>query len=116
MIKANVPAKLANDLYNSSKININIHHPQSVEGMAIRTFEIIGAGGFQIMERQKGALPYFEEDVHMAYYESNAEFLEKCAYYLKHDDQRIKIAIAGHKIALDKHTWKARFLEMEQML
>jgi spore maturation protein CgeB len=107
----NVPSEVANELYNSSKININIHHPQSKEGMAIRTFEIIGAGGFQIVERQKGALLYFEEDKHMAFYESEDEFLEKCRYYLTHETKRRQVAEAGHQLALQKHTWKARLSE-----
>lgn len=107
----NVPSGVANDLYNSSKVNVNIHHPQSKEGLAIRTFEIIGAGGFQIVERQKGALNYFEEDIHMAFYESEDEFIDKCTYYLKHESERIKIARECYKIALEQHTWKARLRE-----
>lgn len=107
----NVPSSVANDLYNSSKVNVNIHHPQSKEGMAIRTFEIIGAGGFQIVERQKGALLYFEENKHMAFYQSEEEFVDKCRYFLMHDSERNKIAHSCHELALEKHTWKARFQE-----
>lgn len=116
MKKVNVPYNMANDLYNESKINVNIHHPQSKEGMAIRTFEIIGAGGFQIVERQKGALQYFEENKHMVFYDDLSEFIEKSKYYLAHDTEREEIAANGHRIALEKHTWKARIQEMESML
>jgi spore maturation protein CgeB len=112
----NVSSAAANRLYASSKVNVNIHHPQSKEGMAIRTFEIIGAGGFQLVERQKGALQYFEEDVHMAFYDTKEEFLDKARYYLAHDEQRRKIAATCHELALKAHTWKARFREMFAMM
>ena len=116
MKKVNVPSEVANQLYNSSKINVNIHHPQSKEGMAIRTFEIIGAGGFQIMERQKGALQYFKEDQHMAFYESKEEFLDKCSFYLKNDSARKRIATNGYDLGIKVHTWESRIKEMQNLL
>jgi spore maturation protein CgeB len=111
-IRANVPSTFANDLYSSSKVNVNIHIPQSKEGFSVRTFEIIGAGGFELVERQKARLLYFEEGKHMEFYDSKDEFLDKVRYYIDHDAERQRIADAGHRLALEKHTWKARFAEM----
>lgn len=115
-LKVNVPSRVANELYNRSKINVNIHHAQSKEGLSIRTFEIIGAGGFQLVERQKAALIFFEEGRHMAFYGSVEEMLDKARYYLKHESERRKIAEDCHQLALQKHTWKSRMKEMFELI
>ena len=39
----------------------------------------------------------FEEDKEAAFFSSNEELLEKCRYYLSHEDKRKAIADAGHK-------------------
>ena len=114
--KINVPYCVANDLYNCSRINVNIHHPQSIEGLSIRTFEIIGAGGFQLVERQKAALSFFEENEHMAFYDSREEFIDKAKYYLRNDPERKRIAESCHRLALEKHTWAYRMKEMFDIL
>ena len=106
------PFQVVNDVYNSSRVNVNIHHPQSKEGLAIRTFEIIGAGGFQLVERQKAALMFFEEDKHMAFYDNKEEFIDKASYFLKNETLRRQIAESCYHLALQKHTWKHRIKEM----
>jgi spore maturation protein CgeB len=112
----NVPHKVANELYNSSRININIHHAQSKEGLSIRTFEIIGAGGFEMVERQKAALEMFEENKNIVFYSSAGELKDKCRYYLANEPERKKIADAAYEEALRNHTWKRRLEQMFELL
>jgi spore maturation protein CgeB len=114
--KINVPFSIANDLYNSSNINVNIHHPQSKEGLSIRTFEIIGAGGFQLVERQKAAIQFFEENKHMAFYDGKQDFLDKARYFLAHEKIRQQIADNCYRLAMEKHTWRHRMREMFEVL
>jgi hypothetical protein len=108
MKRITVPHSFANDLYNSSRININIHHQQSKEGLAIRTFEIIGAGGFQVVERQKAAVEMFEEYKNIVFYDSAEDLIDKCKYYLIHENARNNIAQAAGEEAIRNHTWKRR--------
>jgi len=110
--KISVHPMMVNELYNATKVNINIHHTQSKKGLSPRTFEILGSGGFEIVERQEMGLVYFEEDKHIVFYDSVDEFRDKCKYYLNKDREREKIAEAGYKIVLQNHTWKSRFEEM----
>lgn len=46
-----------NELYNRSRVVLNIHHEHQVSGANPRTFEIIGSGSWQVCD----ANPYIEE-------------------------------------------------------
>jgi len=72
-----IDRKKTSPLYNRSRININIHHDQSREGLSPRTFEILGSGGFELVERQKVALEFFKEDEDICFYEGREEFWKK---------------------------------------
>ena len=113
--KVNVPRERTNHLFNTTRVNINIHHNQSKEGLSPRTFEILGAGGFQMVEGQKVAMEYFRDNQDICFYSSKEEFDDKARFYLQHDTAREKIARNGYQTALNGHTWKHRLQEMLQL-
>lgn len=94
--------------FYSSKICLNTIHYSNIDGTNCRLFEIAGSGGFQIAEYRKEIPEYFEPDKEIVLYKSVDELKEKVDYYLKHPEERWKIAKAGRERALKEHTWEHR--------
>ena len=97
-----------NGVYNSSRINLNIHHEQSVEGVNPRTFEIPASGGFQLVDRKPSLNRALSEGQEVACYEGMDDVKEKIRYYLSHAAEREKIAVAGMERVHACHTFRNR--------
>ena len=48
----------------------------------------------------------------MVLFESKDDLINKCAYYLKHEKERMQIAANGHGIIEERHTYKVRLNEI----
>lgn len=92
----------------SSRICLNTVHYSNIDGTNCRLFEIAGSGGFQISEYREEIPKYFETDKEIVFYRSVEELKDKIDYYLKHPEERWKIAKAGRKRAMEEHTWEHR--------
>lgn len=92
-------ADYATDMINvfaSSKINLNITLRSIQTGIPLRVMDILGAGGFCLTNYQAELEEYFENGVDLVWYESIDDLVEKCRFYLEHEEERIKIAATGH--------------------
>jgi spore maturation protein CgeB len=65
------------------------------ETTTTRTFEIPGCGTFMLAERTDAHRALFEEDREAAFFGSDAELADKVRHYLRHPDERRRIAAAG---------------------
>ena len=73
-----------------------------------RTFEICGAGGFQLAE---GLIPLeevFEPNVEVATFAGDEEARDKIAFYLRNDSERRSIQLRGRARAWAHHSYEVR--------
>lgn len=99
-------------IYNSSKIAINIHHPQSMWGTNLRTFEIASSGAFQLVDFKKELANLFKIGEELVCYNNTEELIELIKYYLNKPEKRIEIALKAQKRAQSEHTYIHRFTRM----
>ncbi len=116
-----IPHDALNEIYNSTKININFHYwyqkcqindPQTTIDFNGRVFEIALAGGFQLCDH-----PYMEEYFGEGIITSSKEKWEETFnFYLNNDEIRREISIKAHQNALQNHTWKNRMQQLINIL
>jgi hypothetical protein len=84
-------------VYHLSKINLNISLRSIETGTPLRIFDVMSVGGFMLSNFQAELADLFVVDKEIVLYESIEELKDKVKYYLKHEDRRQRIAIAGHE-------------------
>lgn len=85
------------DVLFSARVSLNILRLQNKGSHTMRTFETPASRAFMLAERSEEQLEFFEEDREAVYYSSPAELREKLAFYIKHDEERRRIAAAGYE-------------------
>lgn len=101
-----------NNIYNSCRVNFNIHHVQCIEGLNPRFFEIMGSGGLQIVEPKKAqTLLGFEPDKDFLTYTGLEELVEKIKFVLDHPEKGEEIARSGHEKAKEhSFLYRAKYI------
>lgn len=99
-------------IFSQSKINLNITAKSIHSGLSLRIFDILGCGGFLLTNWQAELAEFFEPGTDLETYSSMEELHDKCAYYLSHDDERIKIARCGYEKVVSCHSYDKRLLQM----
>ena len=104
----------ANNLYNRSKICLNIHKEQSKNGANPRFYEILAAKGFQITNSNEYIEKNFTDEV--VIYHSNPELIGKIKHYLANAEERDIIRGKGHFRVIDNHMFENRVEEILKFL
>lgn len=99
-----------------SKINLNMTSKPIISGLPLRIFDILGCGGFLMTNYQTEISEYFEIGTDLEVYSSIDELIDKCSYYLSHDESRQIIAENGYRKVCESHTYSHRILEMIKSL
>ena len=103
------------ELYSRARINLGFATVGETQGASritqvrLRDFEVPMSGGFYLTEHSDELADFFTPGVEIETWSTRDELLEKCRYYLAHDDERRRIAVAGRARALREHTWEHRF-------
>ncbi len=99
-------------VFASSRINLNITMRPIATGLSLRVYDICGCGGFLMTNWQEELPELYEPGTEAEFFVSGEELLEKVDYYLRHDDEREKIAIRGLERTKAEHTYDMRIAEM----
>ena len=94
------------EIIGQSKIVLNIHDPSVPNGGNMRLFEIPSAKSLQIAD--KYPKDWFTDGEEIVLYSDNEDLFKKINYYLKFDDERIRISINGYKRVTQEHRFKHR--------
>lgn len=74
-----------------------------------RVFEALSCGAFLLTDRVKNGLSdLFEDGKHLVLYDGQKDLEDKAGYYLAHEEERQRIAAAGQRETLAKHTLALR--------
>lgn len=103
-------------VFNLSKINLNMTIRPIQTGLPLRIFDILGCGGFLMTNYQPELMEHFEIGVDLESYASMEELIDKCAYYLSHEDIRKQIALNGYQKVKENHTYLQRIMEMLRII
>lgn len=92
---------------SSSKIVIGIDLRHDVElYFSNRTWLTMGCGGFLLARYVPSLEEFFTNHQHMVWYKSLDECVELIRYYLEHEEERRKIALAGYEYVHKYHTFR----------
>lgn len=99
-------------VFRYSKINLNITLRSIKSGMPLRAIDIMGAGGFLLTNYQEDFLIDFIPGEDFVFYESEEDCINKCRYYLEHDDERRTIAQNGYRKVKEKYNYILRLKQI----
>jgi hypothetical protein len=83
-----------------------------IQQVRLRDFEAPMSGAFYVVAEMPELRRFFEIGSEIVTYTGPEDLVEKCRYYLAHDDERERIRVAGHDRALRDHTWQRRFQDV----
>jgi spore maturation protein CgeB len=110
-------------IYNYSKININLHsslwhwdiNPNG-DFLNPRVYEIMGCGGFQLVDRRRYMDGVFEDGKDFVIFDSVDDLRKKIKYYLENEKERLAIAWHGYETVRKNHTYEIRVREMMNII
>lgn len=89
--------KYYNEMLNSAKIAIVFLSKINLDTYTRRCFEIPATKTLMVAPYTEEIAAMYEEGREVVFYRSKQEFVEKIQYYLEHEEEREKIAIAGYE-------------------
>lgn len=100
--------KKYNEIVANSKIVINTHRDESCDYGNIRDFEVTGLGSLLITDKPEFMKELFVDGEEYVSFSDKEDLLEKIKYYLKNDEEREKITLAGMKKTHSNYLAKQR--------
>lgn len=99
-------------VFASSKINLNITIPNIEDGIPLRVFDVLSAGGFLMTDYRPCIEELFEINKDLVVYDGIEDLVYKAEYYLTHNEERELTAANGFDKLQKLHTYKHRVKTM----
>jgi spore maturation protein CgeB len=106
--------------YNESKISLGFlevydnhdHSQKTTHHLHLREFEAPMCGALYFTNYSDELAEHYEPDREVIIYRNEHELLDKVNYYLDHPKEAEKVRQAGHRRALECHTYQKRFADL----
>lgn len=109
--------ELLPDLCTSSQFILGVHSINGSKTMqAMRTFEVLGCGGFFFTQHTTAIEEMFENHVHLVWSTSPEETIELVEYYRSHPEEMECIKRAGQQFVYEHHTYKHRAAQVMEIV
>lgn len=109
------PVKYHNEMplvFAASRINLNMTTPNIEDGIPLRVFDVLSAGGFLMTDYRPGLEKLFDIGKDLVVYDGISDLTNKAQYYLQHDKERELISARGFEKLQKLHTYKHRIQAM----
>ncbi len=104
------------NVYNSSKICINISHPQTISAFPWRVLDIAATNACLVSDARKDLIDFFASHVNIPTYNNRFEARQLCEKILQEDAFREDIVTASQECIKDKGRFEHRFKDFEQII
>lgn len=105
------------DVTSHSKIALGLLREEAQDLHTTRTFEIPACGALQMAPRNDEVATFFKDGEEIVLFDTPEELRAKVDYYLRHETERLRIALRGYERCLSgKHTYQDRITQMFGML
>lgn len=101
-------------IFNAARIILNFQPKDMTHGGNMRTFEIPGCGGFQLVDRVDS--DWFTVGKELVLFKSGNDLLKKIEFYLEHTKERKMIAERGYNRAHKAHAYDKHFEKLFSLL
>lgn len=105
-------SKTVEKIYYLSKINLNITLRSIETGIPKRIFDVMSVGGFVISNYQEELEELFVPDEEIVLFHTPEELLKKVDYYLRHEEERNRIAQKGYLKVKECYTYPVLLKKM----
>jgi spore maturation protein CgeB len=102
------------DVYDRSKIGVNINHHQATTGLSYRVFDILASSALLVTNKQKNSdLDYlFGKDNPIPTYATASQLRKICQHFLQSDSERNQLVRECNKLIAGKHTFDVRAIDI----
>ncbi len=102
------------DIYNSSRLCLNVSHAQAVDGFPWRIMDVMASNGCLLTSYNAGIASFTKGYVELPMYESSSEAYDLAKRLLSDSEYRKELVLASQACIEEKGRWKHRFKEITE--